>query len=59
MSPKRKKRSPPANAEIIREQILLLKTEKELKSSLEKIKENINKLLVSHTKTNITLYKKN
>ncbi|XP_055300971.1 uncharacterized protein LOC129567743 [Sitodiplosis mosellana] len=45
MSP-RKKRGPPANAEILREQIQLLQTEKELKKSLETIKDHINKLLV-------------
>lgn len=44
--PRRKKRVPPANAEILREQIQLLQTERELKKSLEKVKDHINKLLV-------------
>lgn len=47
MSQKKKKQVPPANAEIIREQIQLVKTEKELKSALENVNEQINKLLVS------------
>ncbi|XP_031626738.1 uncharacterized protein LOC116343015 [Contarinia nasturtii] len=46
MPPRKKKQVPPANAEIIREQIQLLKTEKELKESLHKIKDHIHKLLV-------------
>lgn len=46
MAPKKRKRAPPANAEIVREQIQLLKTEKELKTTLEKVNEQINKLLV-------------
>lgn len=48
MSPKKRKRAPPANAEIVREQIQLMKTEKELKTTLEQVNEQINKLLVSH-----------
>lgn len=44
--PKRKQ-APPANAEILREQIQLLQTEKDLKKTLEKVKDQINKLLVS------------
>lgn len=44
---RKKKRAPPANAEIFREQIQLLQTEKELKKSLEKVKDHINRLLVS------------
>lgn len=39
----------PQNAEIVREQIQLLQTEKELKKSLEKVKDHINKLLVRST----------
>lgn len=47
MAPNKKKQQPPpANAEIIREQIQLMQTEKELKLALEKVKDNINKLLV-------------
>lgn len=42
-----KKRSPPANSEIIREQIQLLTAEKELMATLDNIKDQINKLLVS------------
>lgn len=41
-----KKRAPPANSEIIREQIQLLAAEKELKATLDNIKDQINKLLV-------------
>lgn len=48
MSPKKRRRAPPANAEIVREQIQLMKTEKELKTTLEQVNEQINKLLVSH-----------
>lgn len=48
MSPKKRKRAPPANAEIVREQIQLMKTEKELKTTLEQVNEQINKLLVSY-----------
>lgn len=44
---KKKKKQPPANAEILREQIQLMQTETELKKSLETIKDHINKLLVS------------
>lgn len=47
MAPKKKKQPPTANIEILREQIQLVKAEKELKSALEKVKEQINKLLVS------------
>lgn len=46
-----KKRSPPANAEILREQIQLLQTEKELKKTLEKVKDQMNRLVVSFEKT--------
>lgn len=42
-----KKRAPPANSEIIREQIQLLAAEKELMATLDNIKDQINKLLVS------------
>lgn len=42
-----KKKSPPANSEIIQEQIRLLKAEKELMATLDNIKDQINKLLVS------------
>lgn len=48
MSPKKKKKQPPsANTEILREQIQLVKAEKEIKFALEKVNEQINKLLVS------------
>lgn len=47
MAPKKKKRAHPANTEIVREQIQLVKAEKELKKTLENINEQINKLLVS------------
>lgn len=47
MATRKKKQLPKANTEIIREQIELAKTEKELKLALEKVKDNINKLLVS------------
>lgn len=53
MAPKKRKRAPPANAEILREQIQLLKTEKELKTTLEKVNEQINKLLVSNTENSL------
>lgn len=52
MSSKKRKRNTPANADILREQINLVQTEKELKSALETIKENMNRLLV------ITIYYK-
>lgn len=42
-----KKQSTPIMSEIIREQIQLVKTEKELKSLLEKVNDQINQLLVS------------
>lgn len=47
-SPKKTKKQQPTNTEILCEQIQLLKTEKELKISLEKVKEHINKLLVRY-----------
>lgn len=49
MSPtkKKKKQPPSANTEILREQIQLVKAEKELKLALEKVNEQVNKLLVS------------
>lgn len=50
MSSKKKKQPPSANTEILREQIQLVKAEKELKSALEKVNEQINKLLVSTSK---------
>lgn len=50
MSSKKKKQPSSANTEILREQIQLVKAEKELKSALEKVNEQINKLLVSRCK---------
>lgn len=47
MSPKKKKQSPSANIEILREQVQLAKAEKELELALEKANEQINKLVVS------------
>lgn len=41
-----KKQAAPAVSEIIREQIQLAKTEKELKTLLEKVNDHINQLLV-------------
>lgn len=51
MPPKKKKKGQPANAEILREQIQLLQTEKELKVTLQTIKDHINKLLVMFNAT--------
>lgn len=47
MSPKKKKQSPSANIEILREQVQLAKAEKKLELALEKANEQINKLVVS------------
>lgn len=56
MSAKKRKAPPSANTEILREQIQLVKAEKELKLALEKVKEQINKLLVStHKNRSITV----
>lgn len=47
-SPKKTKKQQPTNTEILCEQIQLMKTEKELKISLEKVKDHINKLVVRY-----------
>lgn len=47
MAPKNKKKVPPANAEIVREQLQLMQTKKLLEESLKKVKDNINKLMVN------------
>lgn len=57
MSSKKKKQPPSANTEILREQIQLVKAEKELKLALEKVKEQMNKLLVSTCKKGIVTLK--